>query len=117
MIIPIIGIWLELIKARRLWTVSTQCVGSPGPLETVLLDPASQIVQVQRLTEDSVKMMSDFMDRVVEWKASDTAPTANQASENVLLHATIDDSNMQITVAGANVKWSFGGNFSNLCTC
>ena len=38
--------------------------------------------------------MSDFVDGVVEWKASDTAPTANQASENVLLHATIDDSNM-----------------------
>ena len=61
-------------------------------------------------------MMSDFMDRVVEWKASDTAPTANQASEDVLFHATIDDSNMQITVAGTNVKWSFSGNFSNLCS-
>ena len=29
-----------------------------------------------KLTEDSVKMMSDFVDRIVEWKASDTAPTA-----------------------------------------
>ena len=75
------------------------------------------MVQVQRLTEDSVKMMSDFVDRVVEWKASDTAPTANQASENVLLHATVDDSNMQITGARANVEWSFGGDFSNLCSC
>ena len=59
-------------------------------------------------------MMSDFVDGVVEWKASDTTPTANQASENVLFHATIDDSNMQITVARANVEWGFGGNFSNL---
>ncbi len=58
--------------------------------------------------------MSDFVDRVVEWKASDTAPTANQASEDIFLHATIDDSNMQITIAGANVEWSFGGNFPNL---
>ena len=56
------------------------------------------------------------MDWVVEWKASDTAPTANQASEDVFFHATIDDSNMQITVARANVEWSFGGNFSDLCS-
>ena len=61
-------------------------------------------------------MMSDFVNGVVEWKASDTAPTANQASENVLLHATIDDRNMQITVARANVEWRFGRNFSNLCS-
>ncbi len=60
--------------------------------------------------------MSDFVDGIIEWKASDTAPTANQASENVLLHATIDDSNMHITVAGANVEGSFSGNFSNLCS-
>ena len=58
--------------------------------------------------------MSNLVDGVVEWKASDTAPTANQTSENVFLHAAIDDSNMQITVARANVEWSFGGNFSNL---
>lgn len=61
-------------------------------------------------------MMSNFVDRIVEWEASDAAPTANQASEDVFLHATIDDSNMQIAVAGANVEWRFGGNFSNLCS-
>ena len=41
------------------------------------LGPAPQIVHVpQKLTEDSVKMMSDFVDRIVEWKASNTAPAA-----------------------------------------
>ena len=71
----------------------------------------------RRLTKDSVKMMSDFMNWVVEWETSDAAPTANEAPKNILFHSAVDDGDVEITVAGANVKGGFCRYLTNLSSC
>ena len=58
--------------------------------------------------------MCHFFDRVVKWEASHTAPTAYQAPQDIFLHTTIDDCNMQVAGNGADMEGSFGGNLANL---
>ena len=58
--------------------------------------------------------MCHLLDRVVKWEAGHTATTAYQAPEYVLFHTAIDDCNMHVAGAGADMERSFGGDLANL---
>lgn len=46
--------------------------------------------------EDTVKVVGDLVDGVVEGEASDTGTTRDQAAKNVLLDTAIDQSNVHV---------------------
>ena len=45
--------------------------------------------------EDTVEVVGDLVDGVVEGEDSDTGTTADQAAKNVLLDTAVDESNVQ----------------------
>lgn len=57
----------------------------------------------------AIEMVSNFMDRVVKGESGYACTAGNEASEDVLLDAAVDQSNMHVSEGGAHMKWSFGG--------
>lgn len=58
--------------------------------------------------EDAVVIGSNLLDLEIVWEDSNTCPAADKASENVLLHATIDQGNVVLRVDRFHVERSFG---------
>ncbi len=60
--------------------------------------------------EDSIKVMSHFVDREVIGEDGDTCSSADYASQDVFLHTAVDNGNMHISVPRADVEWGLGAN-------
>lgn len=58
--------------------------------------------------EYTIKVVSNLVDWVVVWEASDGGTTADDTAKDVLLHTAINQSNVEITNIGADMEWSFG---------
>ena len=63
--------------------------------------------------ENTVEMVSDFVDGEIVGEDSDACTTADQASQDVLLDTAIDDCYVHISVLGADVERSLGADFLN----
>lgn len=63
--------------------------------------------------EDAIKVVSNFVNRIVKGETSDTCTTADQAAKNVFLDATIDDGDMGNRRGSTDVEWSLCADFSN----
>lgn len=81
-----------------------------------LIHQATQVVDsvhaVGRVTgaigdEDAIDLVGNLVDRVVVRQNRDRSSTADQAAQNVFLHSTVDQSNMEGRVGRRNNKGSF----------
>lgn len=54
--------------------------------------------------EDTVEVVRNLVDGVVEGEAGDASSTRNKAAEDVLLDTAVDQSNVQVTKTGAHVE-------------
>jgi len=76
------------------------------------------VLAVSRVTraigdEHTVKVVSNFVDWVVEREASDAGPSIDETAENVFLHTAIKHSDVGSRVGCTDVEWRFGANLSN----
>ena len=58
--------------------------------------------------ENPVKVVSDLVDGEVVWEDSGTCTTANQASQDILLDTTVDNSDVHVSILRADVERCFG---------
>jgi len=58
--------------------------------------------------EDTIKVMSNPVDGIIEGEASDAGSSGDKAAENVLLDSTIDKSNVHVPERGANMERGLG---------
>lgn len=63
--------------------------------------------------EDTIEMVSDLVDRVVEGKHGDAGSTVNEAPEDVLLNTTVDDSDVELRVPIGHVERCLGAHLSD----
>lgn len=49
--------------------------------------------------EDAVEEVGDLLDRIVEGEASHARATVDEGAENIFFDATIDDGDVQISIA------------------
>lgn len=86
------------------------------------LHQAAQVVDgilaVSRVTgtvrdENTIKVVGNLVDGEVVGEHGDTGATANQATQNVLLHTTVDDSHVALRVRSANVEGSLGADLAD----
>ena len=63
--------------------------------------------------EDTIEVVGDLVDGVVEGKDSDAGATANQAAENVLLDTAVNDGNVRVRVGSGNVEGLLGADLTN----
>lgn len=61
--------------------------------------------------EYTIEVVGYLVDGEIIWEDRNTGTTTDQASQNVLLDTAIDDSDMHITIVGADVEWSLGTDF------
>lgn len=76
------------------------------------------VLAVSRVTgavgdEDTIKVVSDLVDGVVEGEHSDTGSTADQATQNVLLDTAVDHSDVALGVGSADVERSLGADLTD----
>ena len=57
--------------------------------------------------ENSIILVCDFLNRVVVRVDSDTSPSSNETSNDILFDSAIDESNIQIRVASLDMEWMF----------
>lgn len=86
------------------------------------LHQAAQVVDgvlaVSRVTgtvgdEDTVEVVGDLVDGEVVGEHGNTGATADQATQNVLLDTTVDDSDVALGVRSANVEGSLGADLAD----
>ena len=58
--------------------------------------------------EDTVEVVSHFVDGVIKGEASDTGTSGHKAAKDVLLHTAVDQSDVHVSEGGAHVEWSLG---------
>jgi hypothetical protein len=63
--------------------------------------------------EDAIEVVCDLVDGVVEGEAGDTGTSGNEASKDVLLNATVDQSDVHVAKGRANVEGSLGRHATN----
>jgi len=63
--------------------------------------------------EDTIEVVGNLVDGVIEGEDGDTRATADQAAENVLLDATVNNSNVRVRVASGNVERLLGADLTN----
>lgn len=82
---------------------------------TQMVDSLLTMCRVARAVTDehAIKVVSDLVDGVVPREAGDARTTGDERAEDVLLHATINDGDVAVTVAGGDVERSLGGYFLN----
>lgn len=61
--------------------------------------------------EDAIKVVGDFMNGIVIGEDGDGSTTPDQAAKDVFFDSTIDDRDVCIAGAGADVEWGFGADF------
>lgn len=63
--------------------------------------------------EDTIKVVSDLMNGIVEGEACYASTTRHKAAEDVLLDTTIDQGNVHVAEGGADVEGSLGRDTTN----
>ena len=63
--------------------------------------------------EDAVEVVGDFVDGVVVRKCRDACAAADKAAENVLFDTTVDDGDVEVAGAGADVEGGFGADLAD----
>ncbi len=63
--------------------------------------------------KDTVEVVSDLMDGVVVWKACHRSPAADETAEDILFDAAVDDGDVGVARAGADVEGRFGADFGH----
>ena len=63
--------------------------------------------------EDTVKVVSHLVDRVVVGEDGDTGATVDQATQDVLLDTTVDHGNMALGVTGADMERRLGADLTD----
>ena len=63
--------------------------------------------------ENTVEVVGDLVDGVVEWEHSDTSPTVDETTENVLLDTTVDDGNVELRITIAHVERRLGAHLAD----
>lgn len=58
--------------------------------------------------EDTVKVVSNLVDRIIEWEGRNTGTSRDQTTENVLLDTAIDQGNVHVTERGAHMERGLG---------
>lgn len=63
--------------------------------------------------EDTVKVVRSLVDGVVPWQAGHAGTAAHNRTDDVLLDATVDESNVRIAFGRRYVEWCLGGDFGD----
>jgi len=63
--------------------------------------------------EDTIEVVSDLVDGVVEGEHRNTSSAVHEATQDVLLDSTVNHSNMALRVARADVEWRLGADLAN----
>ncbi len=63
--------------------------------------------------EDAVEVVGDFVNGIVVWKACHRGPATDKTAEDILFDAAVDDGDVRVTRAGADVEGRFGADFGD----
>lgn len=63
--------------------------------------------------ENSIEVMSDLVDRIVEGECCNACTSADETPEDILLDPTVDHSDMCVGAGGADMEGSFRADFSD----